>query len=608
MPSIAIRPTPGWSVRSGYSPVYPIVVAAAAALWVLAVWSVAAAAPSEARLDRALLEALIVGVPIGAGVYALRTPQTVRFGALLTGAGALWSLTALGESSESVPYSIGRVSAWLIFPVLIYLILAFPSGRPAPGVDRMLFGAITLLIAMLFVGSAFFVDAYPAQTPWATCKADCPANAMLVLDAEPALMDHVVAPLRELLAVLLLGAVTQSVIRRGRAASALQWRMIAPLLVTSVVFTVSLSAYLVTRRAVPDAPAVEALGRLWSLSIPAVAAGFLVGLVRRRMLVGEVLTKLSVALSQRLDRGHVRAALAAALDDAEVELLVPDEVPGRWRDSEGRVTSRSAAAADGRSVTSIEDDGRTVAALVHDPALRDDDELFDALRALVLTTVWHERLTTRLATSLNELDVSRKRIARAADIERSRIERDLHDGAQQRLIGLRIKLSLAEELARSDPEAGADAMHELGGDVELALDELRSLAHGVYPSLLSDRGLRDALRSVFSESPLPVRLSIRGAQRHTPEVETAIYFTCLEAAQNAIKHAKGATGLWVTIRENSGVRFEVRDDGQGFEPPSGDFNGGLRNMRDRLEAMGGRLTIDSAPGHGTRIRGIIPLR
>jgi signal transduction histidine kinase len=607
VPSIAIRPTPSWSVRSARSLTYTIIVAAAAALCVLAVWVVAAATPADGRLDRALLEALIVGVPVATGVYALRSQRTARFGALLTGAGALWSITALGESSESVAYSIGRVSAWLIFPVLIYLMLAFPNGRPAPGVDRTLLAAATLLIAMVF-GSAFFMEDYPMQTPLATCETDCPANALLVLDAEPTLMHDIVAPVRELLAVLLLGGVTHSLIRRWRSASPLQWRMIAPVLLMSVFSTVTLLAYLVTRRAAPDAAAAETLGRLWSLSIPAVAAGFLVGLVRRRVLVGEVLTKLSVGLSRRLDRRQVRAALATALDDLEVELLVPDDVPGRWRDTEGRVTSRSAAAAGGRLVTSIEDDGGTVAALVHDPALRDEDELFGAVRALVLTTVWHERLTTRLATSLNELDVSRKRIARAADVERSRIERDLHDGAQQRLIGLRIKLSLAEELARSHPEAGANAMHELGGDVDLALDELRSLAHGVYPSLLSDRGLRDALQSMFSESPLPVRLSIRGAQRHPPEVETAIYFTCLEAAQNAIKHAKGATGLWVAIRENSGVRFEVRDDGQGFEPPSGDFNGGLRNMRDRLEAMGGRLTIDSAPGHGTRIRGVIPLR
>ena len=196
---------------------------------------------------------------------------------------------------------------------------------------------------------------------------------------------------------------------------------------------------------------------------------------------------------------------------------------------------------------------------------------------------------------LRQLEESRMRIARTADLERSRIERDLHDGAQQRLIGLRIKLSIAEEL--EDPSA---ALPELGADVELALEELRSLAHGVYPSLLADRGLGDALRALATELPLPVHLAVADIARKAPEVETAVYFACREAAQNALKH--GARELWITLTEQS---FEVRDDGPGFTPPTGQFNGGLRNMRDRIEAIGGRLTIDSAPGRGTRVRGAI---
>ena len=186
------------------------------------------------------------------------------------------------------------------------------------------------------------------------------------------------------------------------------------------------------------------------------------------------------------------------------------------------------------------------------------------------------------------------RIARAADLERSRIERDLHDGAQQRLIGLRIKLSLAEELDDPKPE-----LHALGNEVELALEELRQLAHGVYPSLLSDRGLGEALKALAAELPLPVQLAVADIARKPPEAETAVYFACREAAQNALKH--GAHQLWITLTEQS---FEVRDDGPGFIPAA-HLNGGLRNMRDRIEAVGGRLTIDSAPGRGTRVRGVV---
>jgi signal transduction histidine kinase len=579
---------------------------AAAAVCAVAVVAVASAPPPSDRTGHALLEGLIVGLPVGAGVYATRSPPTGRFGFALLAAGLVWSLTALAESTESLPYSIGRVCAWLVFPILFYLVLAFPHGRLA-GVDRRLLGTGTLIVALLFVGSALFVEDYPQHTPWAHCTADCPPNAFLVLDEEPGVMSRLVAPARELLAIALFFAIASRQIARWRALPPLRARVLAPLMTMSVFSAVTISIYFVVRRVDQDSAALGTLGTIWTLSIPGVAAAFLLGLVHRRTVVGEVLTRLSIALSRRLDRRQLRATLASALDDPTVEVLVPDEVPGRWRDTGGRETSRSKALAAGRAVTTIEHEGAPVAALVHDAALSDDEELLAPIRALALATVQHERVTSRLAASLEELDVSRKRIARAADLERSRIERDLHDGAQQRLIGLRIKLSLVEELAARDPVAGANAVRELGSEVDLALEDLRSLAHGIYPSLLSDRGLVDALRTIASELALPVHFGTRGVTRQPAEVETAVYFSCVEAMQNAIKHARGATALWLTLRQTDLLRFELRDDGAGFTPPGGDFNGGLRNMRDRVEAVGGQLTIDAAPGHGTRIRGMIPL-
>ena len=606
MPVTALTDPATQSVPRTRSRLPPVVGAAALALCVLAVAETAATAPDGSRFDRAVIEALIVGVPMAAGVYGLLSPRTFRFGAMLVGAGAIWSLTAFAESSDSLLYSVGRVSAWLIFPLIIYLMLAYPDGRLAPGLDRTLFAAVTALIGVLFVGSALFVEAYPAQTPWASCEADCPANAFLVLDSEPAVMESLVQPLRELLAIVLLIGVAGSRISRYRAAPPLQRRIIAPVMVASVVSVVALSLYLVVRRAAPDGEAAEALGWLWAMTIPTIAGAFLIGLVRRLTMVGEVLTRVSLELSRRLDRTQLRSTLAASLDDPSVDVLVPDELPGRWRDADGELTSRSAVAASGRLLTPITDDGQLIAGLVHDPAF-DDDELLAAVRSLVLATVRHEQLVAQLAGSLHDLEVSRKRIARAADLERSRIERDLHDGAQQRLIGLRIKLSVAEELALTDPQAGAEAVHAIGDEIEATLEELRALAHGVYPSVLGDRGLHDALRTVLARSPVPARLLARNITRHPPEVETAVYYTCLEAVQNAIKHAGRASGVWVSLRQNHDLRFEVRDDGVGFVPPDGVFNGGLGNMRDRLEAVGGHLTIDSAPGHGTRIRGTVPL-
>ena len=252
-------------------------------------------------------------------------------------------------------------------------------------------------------------------------------------------------------------------------------------------------------------------------------------------------------------------------------------------------------------------DGRHDVALVHDVALLDDRELLDGVSGMVLAGWRHERLTADLGQAMTDLEDSRRRIAEAADLERARIERDLHDGAQQRLIALRIRLGLAEELLKTDPGAGVEEVHELGFEAERALDELRSLAHGVYPPLLTDRGLPDALRSVAAQAPMPVHVVAVGVTRHPIEIESAVYFTCVEALQNALKHADGATGVWIKLSQTrTSLRFEIRDDGPGFTP--GEHDGrGLRNMHDRIEAIGGELTVDATPGHGTRVIGSVQL-
>jgi signal transduction histidine kinase len=349
-----------------------------------------------------------------------------------------------------------------------------------------------------------------------------------------------------------------------------------------------------------------ALAALAVVACALAVAAFLLGLMRRRLNVGAALQRLSVALGQDPAPARLRDALADALEDPGLEVLLPGDPPGRWLDSTGAPTSTAAANGTGRAVTRIDDGSAPLAALVHDPALEQNADLLAAVGSLVGSALRHERLKEGLATSLDQLADSRKRIARVADLERARIERDLHDGAQQRLIMLRVKLSLAEELLTTDATAGATALHELGGEIDGVLEELRSIAHGVYPSLLNDRGIGDALRSAVAAAPVPVELSVSGVGRQRREIESAVYFTCLEAFQNALKHAR-ATRLSVSLRDGDALRLEVRDEGVGFDPSLGAGNGGLRNMRDRLEAVGGTLVVDSAPGHGTRVVGTVPL-
>jgi signal transduction histidine kinase len=579
---------------------------AAAVATLAAILVVNGATPHEAA-GRAVLELLVVGSPLAAGLYAVRGGHDVRFGAALIGAGFAWSLTALGESQASVPYSIGRVAAWLVFPWLIYLMLAFPAGRVAGRLDRGLLVGLNMVLVVLYIGSALLVRDYPVSTPWAACQADCPDNAFMIVGREPALMQNVVRPVRELLAVLLFAAAAASMARRWRGATPLRRQAIAPVAVVSAVSVSLLAAFFVARAQSAESATAVTLGVLWSLCIPALAAAFLAGLLQRRLMLGSLVERLGALLGGNADVARLRDVLATVLRDPTLDLLVSDG-PARWRDSRGEETDLTAAAADGRHATLIGANGVAEVALVHGGELPADDEVVRVVGALVLAGLRHERVRSRLAASLAQLDTSRRRIAGAADRERARIERDLHDGAQQRLIALRVRLTLVEEQLQRDPDAGAAALVAIGDEIERTLDELRSLAHGVYPSMLRDRGLAEALRGVAAQSPLAVRVQTFGLTRHSDDIDTAVYFTCLEALQNAVKHASGATRVRITLRQNSVLSVEVRDDGQGFDPRRAEEHGsGLRNMRDRIEAVGGTLTVESGPGRGTRILVYVPL-
>jgi signal transduction histidine kinase len=220
----------------------------------------------------------------------------------------------------------------------------------------------------------------------------------------------------------------------------------------------------------------------------------------------------------------------------------------------------------------------------------------------------NHRLSAQTASLVREVRESRARIQSSADDERRRIEHDLHDGAQQRLVALRIKLELATERAREQGGGTADLLRGLGTEVEDALDEVRSLARGIYPAPLADRGLVEALRAAALRSVLPTTVLAAGVHRYPREIESAAYFCCLEAMQNAAKHAHDAAALVVELSDTGGdLRFEVRDDGAGFDPLTVTGGVGFTSMRDRVAAVGGEVTIHSRPGHGTRVSAKIPL-
>lgn len=245
----------------------------------------------------------------------------------------------------------------------------------------------------------------------------------------------------------------------------------------------------------------------------------------------------------------------------------------------------------------------------------DEDQVLADLARQVGLALHNVRLDSALQASLDELEernqelaASRLRIVTAADESRRRIERDLHDGAQQHLVALAVKVGLAKQLMAADPETAAKFLDELREDVQATLTELRNLAHGIYPPLLRDRGLSEALRTAANRAVLPTSVNADEVARHQAEVEAAVYFCCLEAMQNAGKHAGESARLTVTVTEEPGwLRFSVADDGPGFDADAAVSGDGFVNMRDRVGAIGGTLRVTSSPGQGTTVAGDIPL-
>jgi signal transduction histidine kinase len=562
---------------------------------------------SNPALD-AQVRGAIVAIPIAVGLYAWYHAHWARFGKLLVIAGFAASVATLAQSSNDVLYSAGRGFAWLVEPLLIYLVLAFPSGRLTTLSERRLVGATALLVALLYLPTMLLVDSYPSPSPWSTCDATCPPNAFMLLGSEPGFVGAVMIPFREVATISLFTGVLVVLAARIRRGTPLMRITLVPVLAFAILHGAAVIAGIATRRAIPGAAVTDVLSWVIALSFAGMGLGFMAGLWGWRLFENRALRRLVAGLAAHppaLTMSETSELLSESMDPSVAILRRPAAEADVWIDTEGRPSRLSNGAH--RCVIEISTDDGQELAVVHDAALKDAPTFVGVARSSVLKALENERLGTELRKSLRELRESRARIMSSADRERQRIERDLHDGAQQSLVALRIRLDLAGELLSENPARAEQVLGELGKEVDGALDQVRSLARGVYPSLLADSGLREALHAAALRNPVQTTVDVDGIGRYSPDVEAAIYFCCLEAMQNAMKHGGGVKGIAVSLAARGDLRFEVRDDGAGFALDDAVSGAGITNMRDRLAAVGGILVIGSTPGKGTIVSGTVSL-
>ena len=523
-----------------------------------------------------------------AGIFAWwRRPEN-RVGALMTLVGFMWFLGALTSAEEPWVFTVGMLLGALWLGALIHMLVAFPTGRVEPGLERtVVVLGWSCAIVLPFAGT--LVTPHPEG-----CR-DCPDNLLLVWDSDAG--SAIVQAIGLAASAVLLAGVGIVVIRRWRGFGKVQRRALAP-----VVWTAAAVAAVGLISLLPAAVGAEGLSEAVDATlivlITALPFAFLLGLMRSSLSRASAVS----ALFDRLGGAGARDALAEALGDPTLTLAywLPD--PGRYVDARGHAVDLASA---GGAVTEIERDGVPVAAIVHDPALLDDRALVRTAGAAAALALENERLGAELRARYDDLRAASARLVAAGDAARRRIERDLHDGAQQRLVSLSVMLNLARrQVEPASPTAALldSAMTELTA----GLAELRELARGIHPAVLTERGLDQALAALAARAPLPVVISNPLERRLPPALEAAAYFVVMEALTNVAKYAS-ASSAEVTISQSNGeVVIDVADDGVGGADPAA--GSGLAGLSDRVTALGGRLDVRSPPGGGTHVRAELPAR
>jgi signal transduction histidine kinase len=541
---------------------------------------------------------LVIGAGFtGVGLYAWYRRPDNRVGALMVATGFAWYLVVAGSTSASLTWTVGTVASNLFVATAIHLLLAFPSGRLGTAADRALVGFAYVATTIGWLPAVLFMDSKELG-----CT-DCPEN-LLRIEGDPAFFDAWLDGLG-IVGIAVMLSVVARLVQRWRSASGPLRRAVTPVFVAGGALLIALSAVLAVGL-FENFGAGISMGIFYAclIAFGLVPYLFLAGLVRGRWIRGQGVEALVRRLGHAPPAGGLRDELARALGDPSLELAYWLPESQRFVDADGRELALPAGRSD-RAVTEVEREGRRIAAIIHDPALLDDIEQVRAAGAAAVLSLANERLEAELRAKVEELSISRARIVESGDAARRRIERDLHDGAQQRLVSLALSLAMLRSRMDGEAEAARD-LDAARSELDQALGELRELARGIHPSVLTDRGLEAAIDGLAQRAPLPVDVAPMSSERLPDRMESAAYFVISEALTNVAKYARATHASVRLTCDDRRLVVEISDDGVGGADPAA--GSGLRGLLDRVSALGGTLEVESPPGDGTTVRAAIPLQ
>lgn len=499
----------------------------------------------------------------------------------------LWYLPLEPRVIKVLPlYLVGEL--WVA--VFIHLVLAYPSGRLLDRFDRVF---VPFLYAFV-IGYRLLGLALQREDCSLVCGDPIP---FIPSELSWEIVNNIALAILVICMALTLGELARHLRKAGPSGR----RTIMPMLVAAPLWGATTFAGYFADKFL-DAAAQDAT-HTWNpfnltqaLVIP---VAIILGALQARLARGNV-ADLAVQLGRGVPVGGLRVVLARAMRDASLQLAFPGPEGVGLVDAEGRPMADPASAGGARAVTRVEHDGQLLALLIDDPAaVEEDPGLAEAVGSVARLALENERLAAQVRAQLEEVRASRQRIVDAADAERRRVERDLHDGAQQRLVALAMRLDLARETTGGSRQLLDDATTEL----RAAVAEVRDLARGLHPPILTEAGLGPAIEALAERASIPITVDVP-ERRFPAALEAAVYFVVNEAITNATKYA-AATGVRVSVREEAGrLAVAIRDDGHGGADPG--TGSGLRGLMDRVAALGGRLDVDSPPGGGTTILAELP--